>query len=93
MPLLNGLDAGEQLKALHSEIKVIYLTQNREPRLAAEAFRRKASGYLLKIRPRRADDRDSTGVTGQVLCFSDDWPGTCWIGPPTRLPAIPAYWN
>ena len=48
MPLLNGLDAGEQLKALHPDIKVIYLTQNREPRLAVEAFRRKASGYLLK---------------------------------------------
>jgi DNA-binding NarL/FixJ family response regulator len=31
-----------------SDIKVIYLTQNREPRIAAEAFRRKASGYLLK---------------------------------------------
>ena len=48
MPLLNGLDAGEQLKARHPEIKVIYLTQNREPQVAAEAFRRKASGYLLK---------------------------------------------
>ena len=48
MPLLNGLDAGEQLKALHPDIKVIYLTQNREPRFAVEAFRRKASGYLLK---------------------------------------------
>jgi DNA-binding NarL/FixJ family response regulator len=48
MPLLNGLDAGEQLKARHPKIKVIYLTQNREPRIAAEAFRRKASGYLLK---------------------------------------------
>ena len=48
MPLLNGLDAGEQLKTLHPEIKVIYLTQNREPRYAVEAFRRKASGYLLK---------------------------------------------
>ena len=48
MPLLNGLDAGEQLKALHPETKIIYLTQNREPRLAVEAFRRKASGYLLK---------------------------------------------
>ena len=48
MPLLNGLDAGEQLKALYPRIKVIYLTQSREPRLAAEAFRRKASGYLLK---------------------------------------------
>jgi DNA-binding NarL/FixJ family response regulator len=48
MPLLNGLDAGEQLKALHPDIKVIYLTQNREPRYAVEAFRRNASGYLLK---------------------------------------------
>ena len=48
MPLLNGLDAGEQLKALHPDIKVIYLTQNRDPRYAVEAFRRKASGYLLK---------------------------------------------
>jgi DNA-binding NarL/FixJ family response regulator len=48
MPLLNGLDAGEQLKALHPEMKVVYLTQNREPRFAIEAFRRQASGYLLK---------------------------------------------
>jgi DNA-binding NarL/FixJ family response regulator len=48
MPLLNGLDAGEQLKALHPDIKVIFLTQNREPRYAVEAFRRNASGYLLK---------------------------------------------
>ena len=48
MPLLNGLDAGEQLKALHPGIKVVFLTQNREPRFAVEAFRRNASGYLLK---------------------------------------------
>jgi DNA-binding NarL/FixJ family response regulator len=48
MPLLNGLDAGEQLKSRHPEIKVIYLTQNREPRFAVEAFRHQASGYLLK---------------------------------------------
>jgi DNA-binding NarL/FixJ family response regulator len=48
MPLLNGLDAGEQLKAVHPHMKVIYLTQNRDPRLAVEAFRRQASGYLLK---------------------------------------------
>src|SRR5262249_49118119 len=48
MPLLNGLDAGEQLKTLHPQIKLIFLTQNREPRFAVEAFRRHASGYLLK---------------------------------------------
>lgn len=48
MPLLNGLDAGEQLKNVQPQIKVIILTQNREPRFAVEAFRRQASGYLLK---------------------------------------------
>jgi len=48
MPLLNGLDAGDQLKTLRPQIKIIYLTQNREPRVAAHAIRRRASGYLLK---------------------------------------------
>lgn len=48
MPLLNGLDAAEQLKTFHPQIKIIFLTQNREPRFAVEAFRRRASGYLLK---------------------------------------------
>jgi DNA-binding NarL/FixJ family response regulator len=48
MPLLNGLDAGEQLTAAHPGIRIIYLTQNREPRFAVEAFRRGASGYVLK---------------------------------------------
>jgi len=48
MPLLNGLDAWEQLKATQPDLKVIFLTQHREPQYAAEAFRRNASGYLLK---------------------------------------------
>jgi DNA-binding NarL/FixJ family response regulator len=48
MPLLNGLDATEQLKSLHPDMRVIILTQHREPQYAAEAFKRQASGYLLK---------------------------------------------
>jgi DNA-binding NarL/FixJ family response regulator len=48
MPLLNGLDAGQQIKALRPETKLIFLTQNQDANLAAEAFRQKASGYLLK---------------------------------------------
>ena len=48
LPLLNGLDAGQQLRERHPGIKIVYLTQNRDPNLAVEAFRRKASGYLLK---------------------------------------------
>jgi len=48
MPLLNGLDAGRQLKAQQRSIKLIYLTMNPDPDLAAEALRLGASGYLLK---------------------------------------------
>lgn len=48
MPRLNGLDAGRQLKKLMPRTKLIFLTVNEDPDLAAEAFRIGASGYLLK---------------------------------------------
>jgi DNA-binding NarL/FixJ family response regulator len=48
MPMLNGLDAGRQLKSLQRSVKLIYLTMNPEPDLAREALRLGASGYVLK---------------------------------------------
>ncbi len=48
MPLLNGLDAGEQIKRHLPATKLVYLTMEASPELAAEAFRRGASGYVLK---------------------------------------------
>ena len=48
MPLLNGLDAGCQVKRILPSVKLVFLTMNTDPVLAAEAFRRGASGYLLK---------------------------------------------
>jgi DNA-binding NarL/FixJ family response regulator len=48
MPLLNGLDAARQLKGVMPDVKVIFLTMNEDPDVAAEAFRIGASGYLLK---------------------------------------------
>ena len=48
MPLLNGLDAGRQLRQRMPNVKLIFLTVNEDPELAAEAFRIGASGYLLK---------------------------------------------
>src|SRR5271169_6871114 len=48
MPLLNGRDAGYQVKQLMDSVKLVFLTMNTDPALAAEAFRRGASGYLLK---------------------------------------------
>jgi DNA-binding NarL/FixJ family response regulator len=48
MPLLNGLDAGRQIKLLRKDVKLVFVTMNEDPDLAAEAFRAGASAYLLK---------------------------------------------
>jgi DNA-binding NarL/FixJ family response regulator len=48
MPILNGLDAGRQVKRMQPAVKLVYLTMNTDPEVAAEAFARGASGYLLK---------------------------------------------
>lgn len=48
MPILNGLDAGQKVKELLPAVRLVYLTMNPDPDVAAEAFARGASGYLLK---------------------------------------------
>jgi DNA-binding NarL/FixJ family response regulator len=48
MPLLNGLDATRQLKRTMPDLKIIILTINEDPHMAAEGFRAGASSYLLK---------------------------------------------
>jgi DNA-binding NarL/FixJ family response regulator len=48
MPNLNGFDAGEKLKKLFPDIKLLFLTVNEDPELVTEAFRIGANGYLLK---------------------------------------------
>ena len=48
MPLLNGLEAGRQIKQELRSVKLVFLTMNEDPDLAAEAFRAGASAYLLK---------------------------------------------
>jgi DNA-binding NarL/FixJ family response regulator len=48
MPTMNGLNAGERLKKALPLVKLIYLTMNQDPDVAAEAFRLGAAGYVLK---------------------------------------------
>lgn len=48
MPQLNGLDAGEQIKKKLPRTKLVYLTMNMSAEIAAEAFRRGASAFVLK---------------------------------------------
>ena len=48
MPLLNGLDAAEQLKSILSDVKLVFLTMKDDPNLAAAALNLGAVGYVLK---------------------------------------------
>jgi len=59
MPLMNGLEAARQIRQRSPDIKLIFLTMNEEPDIAAEAFRAGASGYLLK---RSAGSELSTAI-------------------------------
>jgi DNA-binding NarL/FixJ family response regulator len=51
MPGLNGLEAGRALKSCGSRAKLVYLTMDTNPAVAAEAFAVGASAYLSKASP------------------------------------------
>jgi len=48
MPSLNGMDAGERLKQMLPNTKLIVLTMTEDAAVAAEVMKRWANGFLLK---------------------------------------------
>jgi DNA-binding NarL/FixJ family response regulator len=48
LPLLNGLDASQQLRKNNPNLKIIVLTMHSEPNFVTQAFRVGVSGYVLK---------------------------------------------
>jgi DNA-binding NarL/FixJ family response regulator len=48
MPSMSGLEVLRQLKAKYDESRVVFLTMHADARLAAEAFRLGAKGFVLK---------------------------------------------
>jgi len=48
MPKLNGIDAARKLKKVLPGARVVFLTSNEDPILAADAIAGGAAGYLLK---------------------------------------------
>ena len=48
MPLLNGIEAVQQIKKVNADVKVIFLTMHQEAAYAKRAFEAGASGYVLK---------------------------------------------
>jgi DNA-binding NarL/FixJ family response regulator len=75
MPNMNGLLAGRRLKNSVPRVKLIYLTMNHDPDVAAEAFRLGASGFLVKnsaaselVRAIREVVRGGSYVTPLMTC-------------------------
>ncbi len=48
MPRLSGLEAGRLIKESLPKVKLVFLTMNHDPEIAAEAFRVGASAFLVK---------------------------------------------
>lgn len=48
MPLMNGLTAASRIREFDKDVKLVFLTMNEDPDLAAQAFHVGASAYLLK---------------------------------------------
>ena len=68
MPRLNGMDACAQLRRKMPGVRLVFLTVNEDPDIAAEAIRLGASGYLLKNSASgRAFHRHRAGARGQDL--------------------------
>jgi DNA-binding NarL/FixJ family response regulator len=49
MPLLNGIDAAEQIRESSPKARIVFLTMNTDRELAARALRAGARGYVLKV--------------------------------------------
>jgi len=48
LPLLNGLTAASRIREFDKDVKLVFVTMNEDPDLAAQAFQAGASAYLLK---------------------------------------------
>jgi DNA-binding NarL/FixJ family response regulator len=71
MPLLNGLDAGRELRRLLPKAKLVYLTMNDHAQLVGEAFHAGASGYLLK----------HSAVSELSVCLGEVLKGNQYVSP------------
>jgi DNA-binding NarL/FixJ family response regulator len=71
IPILKGLDAGEQIKELLPDVKLLYVATHLDAELAAEAFRRGASGYLVK----------ACGASELVIAVREVLQGRSYVSP------------
>jgi DNA-binding NarL/FixJ family response regulator len=65
MPVLNGLEAAQKITQTKPTVKVIIVTRHADRGYVEEAFRRGASGYVLKGRMEELFDAIRTVMRGQ----------------------------
>lgn len=88
LPQLNGLVAADMIKRKAPSTKLVFVTANSDPAIAADAFRRGASGYVLKhsgieefVTAIRTVVRGESHLTPLIaretldylICQSNDW--------------------
>ena len=83
MPRMNGLEAARRLRGDLPGTRVVFLTVNEDPQMAAEAFALGASGYLLKSSTATELHDAIRAVLGGRRYLSKRMAG----GDPDRLPA------
>jgi len=49
LPKLNGIEAAKRIRLNSPACKILFLTSNDDPEIAAEAFAAGADGYVIKI--------------------------------------------
>ena len=83
MPILNGLDAGKQVKEASPGIKLVYLTMNPDPELALAAFDQGAAGYLLK----------TCAASELVIAVRDVLKGKTYLSPSLKVKVKYLRWE
>ena len=92
MPLLNGVDAARQLKRDLPDVRIVFLTMNEDPELAAKRSAPAPPATCSSAQPGQVADSDSGGDRRPVLHDAAGHRGRPWLDAPAggRQPATDA---
>jgi DNA-binding NarL/FixJ family response regulator len=76
MPVLNGLDALQQLRLVSSDAKAIMISVNSDPAYVRRAFQVGAAGYVLKV----------NGAQDLPVALKAALDGETFVSPGIKLP-------
>lgn len=86
MPIMGGLEAVRQVKALRPDIKVIFLTNRKEQDCVAAAFSAGASAFLSKVGRRNLRGRLRAVIRDLQTSSLERYVGHAFLGHDTWMP-------